>query len=157
MEDEDIAPNTYLLLIQCVYGQKVAPVHYILVYCTGRTFCPYPLDQLYVCGAKSSDLPFCVLLYINLCSYLLFVSVAGFRVKQRRENYSIFCNESKTNEIHIELNWFTPHGTDKGVWPGLCRNLLGITSSPPWNYYKIIFFKLLNKPDGTDHRWRSCI
>ena len=58
----------YIQLIQCVYGQKVALVHYILVYCTGRTFCPYPLDQLYVCGAKSSDLPFCVLIYINLCS-----------------------------------------------------------------------------------------
>ena len=31
MDDEDIPPNRYIQLIQSVYGQKVASVHYIPV------------------------------------------------------------------------------------------------------------------------------
>ena len=47
MEDEDIVPNTRSWSSQ--FGQKVAPVHNIPYSCTGMTFCPYQLDQLYVC------------------------------------------------------------------------------------------------------------
>ena len=44
MEDEDIAPKTYSLSSQ--YEQKVMPVHYTGILCSGATFCPYRLDQL---------------------------------------------------------------------------------------------------------------
>ena len=31
------------------YGQKTMPVHYTGIQCNGVTFCPYWLDQLYLC------------------------------------------------------------------------------------------------------------
>ena len=53
IEDKDIAPNTYSCFSR--YGQKVVPVHYAGILCTGTTFCPYRLDRMFVFGAMSSS------------------------------------------------------------------------------------------------------
>ena len=45
----------------------VAPVHYIPAKCTGTTFCPYQVDQVYpIYLALFHRLLFCVLIYIQL-------------------------------------------------------------------------------------------
>ena len=53
MEDEDITSNAYQL-IQPVWAESRASVHYTGIWCTGTTFCLwYRLDQLHVFGAVS--------------------------------------------------------------------------------------------------------
>jgi len=68
MEDDDIAPNTYAHLVQ---SQKVAPVYNCPVWCTGTTFCPYRLDQLYIFGATPWSSIFCPHLPLSIGAYVV--------------------------------------------------------------------------------------
>ena len=65
MEDESIAPNTYLQLIS-QYGQKVVPVHYMLQYCVLARLSVY--TDWISCGAISLS-SICVLFYIPTINY----------------------------------------------------------------------------------------
>jgi len=69
MEDEDIAPNTYVQLIQSVYGQKVMPVQLyfrpgIKLYWRGFLSHTDWISCMYL--PQYPRLPFCVLFFIQL-------------------------------------------------------------------------------------------
>ena len=51
MDDEGIEADTDSWSSR--YGQKVAPIHYIPVWCTGTTFCPYWLISAILIGLNS--------------------------------------------------------------------------------------------------------
>ena len=101
-------------------GQKVVPVHYTGIQCTGATFCPYRLGQLYLCICLTSLVFHFVGSYTTPFSMGTLFSLP-FRLPvpgQRHRHDSLPTHELPSSP------WLPPHGGAQSWLPTFGRRWL---------------------------------